>query len=254
MLTATAIAAGVLYSLLTTPHQEIRCSWYGEAFAGRPTASGHPFDPKAYTVAHRTLPLGSVLLLLTEYDTLLVQVTDRGPYATDSLGRAVFPLQPHPTRDMDVSMQVAKDMRFITQGVGTVQYRLIGRAPIGYMSSPLREGEEHGKRSAGATSAEKGTDSPEGLVTEMNSERESRVMLNGCGEWVVSGQRNRLGTGEAHHAFCPTTENLTPSGVRGCSDVMRGAFRLFVSSDANTSTTLTDVVYSTSTIAKLFLR
>jgi len=253
MLISTVTALGILYSLLTAPHQEIRCSWYGEEFAGRPTASGHLFDPAEYTVAHRTLPLGSILLLQTEHDTLLVQVTDRGPYATDSLGRAVFPLQPHPTRDMDVSMQVAKDMRFLSQGIGTVQYRLIGRAPIGYMSSPLQRGVEQGKRGTEVTSAEKGTDSPEGLVTEMNSGHESGVMLNGCGEWVVSGQRNLLRTVETHHAFFPSANSLTPSGVSSCSDVMRGALRLVVSSDANTSTT-THTVYSTSTIAKLFLR
>jgi rare lipoprotein A len=27
-------------------------SWYGDAFAGRPTASGEPFDPEALTAAH----------------------------------------------------------------------------------------------------------------------------------------------------------------------------------------------------------
>ena len=33
-------------------------SFYGGEHAGRRTASGEPFDPKAMTAAHRTLPLG----------------------------------------------------------------------------------------------------------------------------------------------------------------------------------------------------
>lgn len=252
MITVFAIILGMLHHIISTPSQDIHCSWYGNEFAGRPTASGQPFDPTEYTVAHRTLPLGSVLLLHTEHSTALVQVTDRGPYATDSLGRAIFPLQPHPTRDMDVSMQVAKDMRFLPQGTGTVQYRLIGRAPIGYISPPLQEGASVGKRNTEATSAEKGTDNPEGLVTEMNTVHcMSGVMLNGCGEWVVSGQRDLLGTVETHHAFFPAITRLTSFGGSSNTDVMRGALRLFVSLDANTST-ITHSVYSPSYIAKLY--
>src|SRR5207248_277965 len=36
-------------------------SYYGDAFRGRPTASGERFDPDALTAAHRTLPFGTCL-------------------------------------------------------------------------------------------------------------------------------------------------------------------------------------------------
>ena len=56
-------------------------TWYGNAFAGRPTASGAPFDPDRLTAAHRTLPLGT-LVEVTALDTgrhARVLVNDRGP-------------------------------------------------------------------------------------------------------------------------------------------------------------------------------
>lgn len=38
---------------------EGEASWYGAKFAGRPTASGEPFDPRAMTAAHASLPFGT---------------------------------------------------------------------------------------------------------------------------------------------------------------------------------------------------
>ncbi|HLO78251.1 MAG TPA: septal ring lytic transglycosylase RlpA family protein [Magnetospirillum sp.] len=38
-----------------------RATWYGPAYAGRPTASGEMFDPWAMTAAHPTLPLGTLV-------------------------------------------------------------------------------------------------------------------------------------------------------------------------------------------------
>jgi rare lipoprotein A len=57
-------------------------SWYGPGFAGRRTASGERFDPRALTMAHRTLPLGTrVRVVNPENDrSVVVRVNDRGPY------------------------------------------------------------------------------------------------------------------------------------------------------------------------------
>ena len=38
-------------------------SWYGPGFKGLPTASGEPYDPYGYTVAHKTMRLGTELLV-----------------------------------------------------------------------------------------------------------------------------------------------------------------------------------------------
>lgn len=56
-------------------------TWYGDELAGGRTASGVPFDPKGFTAAHRTLPLGSYaeVTALDTGRTILVQINDRGP-------------------------------------------------------------------------------------------------------------------------------------------------------------------------------
>ena len=56
-------------------------SWYGEAHAGRHTASGEPFDPNAMTAAHRTLPLGARVRVtnIENGRTITVKINDRGP-------------------------------------------------------------------------------------------------------------------------------------------------------------------------------
>jgi hypothetical protein len=55
-------------------------SFYGEEFAGNPTAIGHPFDPALFTAAHRTLPLPSFLFVKYGGKCATVLVNDRGPY------------------------------------------------------------------------------------------------------------------------------------------------------------------------------
>jgi peptidoglycan hydrolase CwlO-like protein len=55
-------------------------SFYGEEFAGNPTAIGHPFNPELFTAAHRTLPLPSFLHVRYGDRCATVLVNDRGPY------------------------------------------------------------------------------------------------------------------------------------------------------------------------------
>ena len=66
------------------PHwQKGTASWYGEAFAGRKTASGERFSPKGLTAAHRQLPLGTKVMVknLETQELEEVKINDRGPYA-----------------------------------------------------------------------------------------------------------------------------------------------------------------------------
>jgi len=57
-------------------------TWYGKEMSGNRTASGAPFDPRAFTAAHRTLPIGSYVEVtaLETGRTVLVQINDRGPF------------------------------------------------------------------------------------------------------------------------------------------------------------------------------
>jgi len=83
-------------------------SWYGKAFAGRPTASGEIFDPKKLTAAHRTLPLGSVVRVvnLKNGRSVLVRVNDRGPFT--------------PGRILDCSEAAARALGFRRHGIAHV--------------------------------------------------------------------------------------------------------------------------------------
>ena len=63
-------------------YQRGGASWYGPGFHGRRTASGERYDMNAFTAAHRTLPFGTWVRVLSlvngrEVD---VRITDRGPF------------------------------------------------------------------------------------------------------------------------------------------------------------------------------
>jgi rare lipoprotein A (peptidoglycan hydrolase) len=62
-------------------------SWYGRAFHGRRTASGERFDMNLLTAAHRTLPMGTVVLVRNPVNGQTVEVTinDRGPFLKDRI-------------------------------------------------------------------------------------------------------------------------------------------------------------------------
>lgn len=61
--------------------QVVKASWYGKRYAGRPTASGERFDPRALTAAHPSLPLGSLAEVRRKSDgrRVVVRINDRGP-------------------------------------------------------------------------------------------------------------------------------------------------------------------------------
>lgn len=90
-------------------------SWYGGRFHGRRSASGERFDQHAFTVAHKTLPFGTLLLVtnLSNGKTTLVRVTDRGPYAHG--------------RTLDLSRAAAESLDMVRAGVVKVRYTILDR-------------------------------------------------------------------------------------------------------------------------------
>jgi rare lipoprotein A len=85
-------------------------SWYGEDFNGRLTASGEVYDMYAYTAAHKTLPLGTVVKVtnLDNGQTTQVRINDRGPFVKD--------------RIIDLSRTAGRDIGM--RGVGTANVKL----------------------------------------------------------------------------------------------------------------------------------
>lgn len=90
-------------------------SWYGPGFDGRLTASGAIFDQEGYTVASRTLPLGTILLVSRGERSVLVLVNDRGPYVTG--------------RVLDLSKGAARALDTISAGIANVHAEVL--VPLG---------------------------------------------------------------------------------------------------------------------------
>lgn len=55
-------------------------TYYSEEYRGRTMANGQPFNPDGFTCAHRSLPLGRNVEFSRGGRTLVLPVTDRGPW------------------------------------------------------------------------------------------------------------------------------------------------------------------------------
>ena len=88
-------------------------SYYGKAFAGRPTANGERFDPAQLTAAHRTLPFGSQVRVTNPRTgrSVVVRINDRGPFVRG--------------RTIDLSRAAAEQVGIVSAGHGEVQLELL---------------------------------------------------------------------------------------------------------------------------------
>jgi rare lipoprotein A len=84
-------------------------SWYGPPYHNRQGANGQIFDQNALTAAHRTLPMGSLIVVTNEKtgQSATMRVTDRGPFVQG--------------RVLDLSMASAKATGVYRAGLATVR-------------------------------------------------------------------------------------------------------------------------------------
>jgi rare lipoprotein A len=85
-------------------------SYYANFFRGRKTANGERYDPRKFTAANRTLPLGT-RLRVTRVDngkSVVVRVNDRGPFGRRS-------------RILDLSRAAAEQLDMIRVGHAQVE-------------------------------------------------------------------------------------------------------------------------------------
>lgn len=92
-------------------------SWYGDAFHGRPTATGERFDMNGLTAAHKTLPLPGLVEVTNVANgrRIVARLNDRGPFVD---GRII-----------DLSRGSAEALGLLSAGVGEVRVRYLGAAP-----------------------------------------------------------------------------------------------------------------------------
>jgi rare lipoprotein A len=97
--------------------QHGKISWYGRDFAGRRTASGERFDPHAMTMAHRSLPLGTIVLVVNDDNgrSVALRVNDRGPFRAD--------------RVADVSRAASRELGFQQSGITEATIRVLWTPP-----------------------------------------------------------------------------------------------------------------------------
>jgi len=90
-------------------------SWYGRDFDGKPTANGDVFDSRKLTAAHKTLPLGTIVLVknLENNRETLVTVNDRGPFVRG--------------RVLDLSEYGAEVLGYKERGLTTVSIKVVRR-------------------------------------------------------------------------------------------------------------------------------
>lgn len=86
-----------------------KASYYHNKFNGRRTASGEVYRSSQYTAAHKTLPLGSYVLVtnLRNNRKVVVKINDRGPF--------------HGSRIIDLSKAAASDLGMVASGIGHVK-------------------------------------------------------------------------------------------------------------------------------------
>ena len=103
-----------------TPNRDVivgKASWYGQAAAGRKTATGERLDPNKLTAASTQLPLQSRALVtdLENGRSVCVRINDCGPYTKG--------------RKLDVSKRAAEKLDMAHSGTAPVKIKLIATPP-----------------------------------------------------------------------------------------------------------------------------
>ena len=90
-------------------------TYYANKYAGKPTASGEPYDPKGLTAAHPSLPFGTKLSVSYGGKNVIVTVNDRIPSEADS--------------DLDLSWAAAQALGLTELGTAIVDAAVIETQP-----------------------------------------------------------------------------------------------------------------------------
>jgi len=111
-ITFCLLAAAILFSSCTKYITETgNASYYGDKFVNKPMANGKKFSQHKLTAAHKTLPLGTKVIVvnLTNHKKTKVRITDRGPFVQ---GRII-----------DLSKKAAKRIDMLDAGVAQVELK-----------------------------------------------------------------------------------------------------------------------------------
>lgn len=192
-------------------------SWYGDAFHGRPTATGEPFDMHSLTAAHKTLPLPGLVEVtnLSNGRRAVLRLNDRGPFVE---GRII-----------DLSRAAAEELGLLNRGVGEVRVRYLGLAPRLGGGAPLQQASTTSGRPAAPSSTERP------YLSEPGTRPVSRAQapairaeptrpaggLGGSGVWIEVATLDDRGAAEGL-AYSLGARARADAGVAGGWRVMTG--------------------------------
>jgi rare lipoprotein A len=111
---AAPASAPVAAAAASVTSESGKLAWYGKKFAGRKTASGEVFNPEALTMAHKTLPFGTLVKVTNPKNnkSVTLRVNDRGPTQADRVG--------------DVSYAAARQLGMLKSGVIEAELAVVG--------------------------------------------------------------------------------------------------------------------------------
>ena len=103
-------------------------SWYGKKFHGNPTASGEIYDMYQLTAAHKTLPLGTYVMVtnVENNKSVEVKINDRGPFVK---GRII-----------DLSYAAARAIDMVEKGTARVKVEVLKRKTLIIKSGNMGSG------------------------------------------------------------------------------------------------------------------
>jgi rare lipoprotein A len=167
--------------------KEVLASWYGPGFEDSPTASGEPYDPYGYTAAHKTMPLGTELMVSYGGRSVRVLVNDRGPYVG--------------SRELDLSQGAAEYLGLTQAGVDYVKYHRTGggygggydagySAGTDYSAYPETESYPSGAGSGSGTYVVQPGDTLSGIAAQLGTTVEDLAAANGIADpdFLYAGQ------------------------------------------------------------------
>ena len=107
------IIAVLLCGFISSEIEKGTASYYANSFNGRRTACGETFSNDSLTAAHKSLPFGTIVKVtnLKNDSIILLRINDRMPQSN--------------RRAIDVTLNAAKKLNFVREGLATVTIEVI---------------------------------------------------------------------------------------------------------------------------------
>ena len=103
----------LLCGFISSEIEKGTASYYANSFNGRRTSSGETFSNDSLTAAHKSLPFGTIVKVtnLKNDSIILLRINDRMPQSN--------------RRAIDVTLNAAKKLNFVREGLATVTIEVI---------------------------------------------------------------------------------------------------------------------------------